>query len=196
MILLLDNYDSFTYNLYQYLRELGAETEVRRNDSLTAAEALAMRPRAVVISPGPGRPCDAGISVPLIRQAPPSLPFLGICLGHQALGEAFGGRVTAAAKLMHGKTSRVQHDGKTVFAGLPPNTTVMRYHSLILEKENIPDCFAVSATNIGDGEIMGIRHCTRPLEGLQFHPESIMTEHGKAMLRNFLSHYAGEENEN
>ena len=191
MILLLDNYDSFTYNLYQYLLELGAETVVRRNDALSAADALAMRPQAVVISPGPGRPSDAGITKELIAKAPPSLPFLGVCLGHQAIGESFGGKVSAAAKLMHGKTSQVRHDGKTLFADLPQPLTAMRYHSLILAAADIPDSFEISATNIGDDEVMAIRHRELPLEGVQFHPESIMTEHGKAMLRNFLNHYAG-----
>ena len=193
MILLLDNYDSFTYNLNQYLLELGAETTVRRNDALSAEDALALRPQAVVISPGPGRPADAGITKSLLAKAPPSLPFLGVCLGHQALGEAFGGRVTQAAKLMHGKTSQVRHDEKTLFAGLPQPLTVMRYHSLILAEENIPAVFEISATNIGDGEVMAIRHRERPLEGVQFHPESIMTEHGRAILENFLRHYAGGE---
>ncbi|MGI9297462.1 MAG: anthranilate synthase component II [Gammaproteobacteria bacterium] len=191
MILLLDNYDSFTYNLYQYLLELGAETTVRRNDALSAAEALAMRPQAVVISPGPGRPEQAGITGELIARAPPSLPFLGVCLGHQALGAAFGGRITRAKKLMHGKTSQIRHDGKTLFAGLPQPATVMRYHSLILAAADVPDAFEVSATNIGDDEVMGIRHRERPLEGVQFHPESIMTAHGKTMLRNFLQYYGG-----
>lgn len=189
MILLLDNYDSFTYNLHQYLLELGAETIVRRNDALSAEEALALRPDAVVISPGPGRPSQAGITKSLIAKAPPSLPFLGVCLGHQALGEAFGGRVSRARKLMHGKTSQIRHDEKTLFAGLPQAATVMRYHSLILAAADVPDVFEVSATNIEDGEVMGIRHRERPLEGVQFHPESIMTAHGKTMLRNFLQHY-------
>ena len=186
MILLIDNYDSFTYNLYQYLSELNAEVQVRRNDSISAAKALALKPSAVVISPGPGRPPAAGISKKIIERAPPSLPILGVCLGHQALGEVFGGKVSAAAALMHGKTSRIDHDGKTIFAGLPKPLTVMRYHSLILESSSLPEVFEVSATNRGDGELMAIRHKTRPLEGVQFHPESIMTEHGKALLANFL----------
>lgn len=194
MILLIDNYDSFTYNLYQYLLELGAEITVRRNDALSVAAAQAMTPAAVVISPGPGRPDSAGISKALIKQAPASLPILGVCLGHQALGEVFGGRVTAAKELMHGKTSELRHDGKTLFAGLPPTLTVMRYHSLTLAAEDIPAVFDVSARNLDDDEIMAIRHKTRPLEGVQFHPESIMTEHGKAMLDNFLRHYTGGGN--
>ena len=196
MILLIDNYDSFTYNLYQYLLELKQEVSVRRNDSLSAKEALAMRPAAVVVSPGPGRPESAGISLELIQNAPPPLPVLGVCLGHQALGEAFGGKTIAAKKLMHGKTSKINHDGKTLFANLPEPLTVMRYHSLILDGESIPAVFEVSAKNMEDGEVMGIRHKTLPLEGVQFHPESIMTEHGKTMLDNFLQHYAGGKNAN
>ncbi len=192
MILLIDNYDSFTYNLYQYLVELGAEVQVRRNDALSCDDALAMQPRAIVASPGPGRPKDAGITKELIAQAPPSLPFLGVCLGHQSLGESFGGKVIAAPKLMHGKTSDIQHDGKTLFAKLPKTLTVMRYHSLILASDSIPDDFEISANNTDDDEVMGIRHKTRPLEGVQFHPESIMTEHGKTMLGNFLQHYLGD----
>ena len=188
MILLVDNYDSFTYNLYQYFLELGEKTEVRRNDKLSAAEALAMRPSAVVISPGPGRPQNAGMCLELIAKAPKSLPVLGVCLGHQALGEAFGGKIAAAKKLMHGKTSEIRHDGKTLFDGLPNPLTVMRYHSLILPEKTVPGVFEVSARNEEDGEIMGIRHKTRPLEGVQFHPESVMTEHGKTMLDNFLRH--------
>ena len=194
MILLIDNYDSFTYNLYQYLSEFGAEIIVRRNDALSCAEALAMHPAAVVVSPGPGRPQDAGITKALIDGAPLSLPFLGVCLGHQSLGEVFGGQVVAAPRLMHGKTSLVRHDGKTLFADLPQPLTVMRYHSLILSAEALPHVFEISATNIEDGEVMGIRHKTRPLEGVQFHPESIMTEHGKAMVGNFLRHYTGGDN--
>ncbi len=191
MILLVDNYDSFTYNLCQYLMELNKEVAVRRNDKITAKEALAMAPEAIVISPGPGRPKSAGISLELIKTAPPKLPVLGVCLGHQALGEAFGGKVVAAKRLMHGKTSQIKHDGKTLFSGLPKVLTVMRYHSLTLAAAGIPAVFEVSAVNAGDGEVMGIRHKTRPLEGVQFHPESIMTKHGKTMLDNFLRHYAG-----
>lgn len=190
MILLIDNYDSFTYNLYQYLLELKAEVEVYRCDALPVEEALAKRPQAVVISPGPGRPVDAGISCELIRQAPADLPILGVCLGHQAMGEAFGGKVTAAQKLMHGKTSVIEHDGKTIFDGLPERLTVMRYHSLILSAENVPDDFTITAKNVDDGEVMAIRHRSRPLEGMQFHPESIMTEQGRDMLANFLRHYS------
>lgn len=193
MILLIDNYDSFTYNLYQYLVELGTEVQVKRNDALSCDDALAMNPRAIVASPGPGRPKDAGITKEIIARAPPSLPFLGVCLGHQSLGEAFGGKVISAPKLMHGKTSTVRHDGKTLFSNLPQSITVMRYHSLILASDSIPDEFEISANNNEDDEVMGIRHKTRPLEGVQFHPESIMTEHGKAMLGNFLQHYLGDK---
>lgn len=191
MILLIDNYDSFTYNLYQHLAELGAHVETRRNDALTVAEALSMPLSAAVISPGPGRPRSAGISRELICRAPRSLPILGVCLGHQALGEAFGGRVSAAKKLMHGKTSEISHDGRTIFEGLPKKLTVMRYHSLILAGRDVPAAFKVSARDAsGDREVMAIRHKTRPLEGVQFHPESFMTDFGKVMLDNFLRHYA------
>ncbi|MDM5147326.1 aminodeoxychorismate/anthranilate synthase component II [Candidatus Persebacteraceae bacterium Df01] len=196
MLLLIDNYDSFTYNLYQYLLELQADVRVCRNDVLSVGEALAMNPEAVIISPGPGFPIDAGISLDLIHQAPPNLPILGVCLGHQALGEAFGGKVSAAKKLMHGKTSDITHDGKRLFAGVPSPLTVMRYHSLVLEAENIPDVFEVTAVNPDDGEVMAIRHRTRPLEGLQFHPESIMTDKGKEILDNFLCFYVRNKHEN
>lgn len=189
MILLLDNYDSFTYNLYQYLLELELEVAVHRSDALTTEAALALRPQAVVISPGPGRPSAAGISCDLIRHAPEGLPILGVCLGHQALGEAFGGKVSNAQRLMHGKTSQISHDGKTIFHHLPATLTVMRYHSLILSEENVPEEFEITARNNDDREVMAIRHRVRPLEGVQFHPESIMTEHGRDMLRNFLQHY-------
>ena len=191
MLLLIDNYDSFTYNLFQYLLELGAEVKVIRNDALSATEALALAPSLVVISPGPGRPAQAGMTCEFLRRAPLSLPVLGVCLGHQALGEVFGGEVVLAQKLMHGKTSQVAHDGCGVFDSLPSPLTVMRYHSLTLAEESIPDVFAIVARNDDDGEVMAIRHKTRPLTGVQFHPESIMTEHGKAMLGNFLRQHGG-----
>ena len=191
MLLLIDNYDSFTYNLFQYLLELGAEVKVIRNDALSATEALALAPSLVVISPGPGRPAQAGMTCEFLRRAPLSLPVLGVCLGHQALGEVFGGEVVLAQKLMHGKTSQVAHDGHGVFDSLPSPLTVMRYHSLTLAEESIPDVFAIVARNDDDGEVMAIRHKTRPLTGVQFHPESIMTEHGKAMLGNFLRQHGG-----
>ena len=191
MILLIDNYDSFTYNLYQYLRELGAQVQVRRNDQLTAEEALAMNPAALVFSPGPGRPAEAGIGKNLILAAAAqiSLPVLGVCLGHQTLGEAFGSVVSPAHRLMHGKTSSLNHDGKTIFAGLPSPFTVMRYHSLALDENSIPPVFEISARNDDDKEVMAMRHRQLPLEGVQFHPESIMTEHGKTLLQNFLTRY-------
>ena len=190
MILLVDNYDSFTYNLYQYLRELGAEVLVRRNDAVSAAEARALAPRAVVISPGPGRPSDAGVSAELVRELGMAggVPMLGVCLGHQTIGEALGARVALARRLMHGKTSLIRHDGRTIFRGLPNPLRVMRYHSLALEE--VPeDAFEISARNEDDGEVMAMRHRQFPLEGAQFHPESVMTEMGRETLRNFLDHY-------
>lgn len=193
MILLIDNYDSFTYNLFQFLRELGAAVEVRRNDKIDIAGIEAMRPGAIVISPGPGRPDDGGVSKDAIRRFGGEIPILGVCLGHQAIGEVFGARVVAAKRLMHGKTSRVSHDGKTIFAGLPTPLTAMRYHSLTLDAESIPPCFEISAVNEDDGEMMAMRHRELPLEGAQFHPESIMTERGRDLLANFLRHYAPSE---
>jgi anthranilate synthase component 2 len=184
-VLLLDNYDSFTYNLYQYLGELGAEVEVHRNDQISVGEALARRPDRIVISPGPGNPDQAGISLELIRQVPADLPLLGVCLGHQALGQAFGGRVVRAPSLMHGKTSEIEHDARGVFAGLPQAFTATRYHSLVVARDSVPECLEVSAWT-GDGVVMGLRHRARRLEGVQFHPESIMTTAGKDLLRNFL----------
>jgi anthranilate synthase component 2 len=186
MILLIDNYDSFTYNLYQYLGELGEELSVVRNDQIAAAEALALRPARVVISPGPGNPDQAGISLDFIRcAADAGVPLLGVCLGHQALGQAFGGRIERAPKLMHGKTSEIRHDGCTIFSGLPNPFTATRYHSLIVASDSVPGCLEVSAWT-EDGLVMGLRHRELPLEGVQFHPESILTEVGKALLRNFL----------
>jgi anthranilate synthase/aminodeoxychorismate synthase-like glutamine amidotransferase len=183
-VLLVDNYDSFTFNLYQYLGELGAETTVVRNDAITVGEALARRPERIVISPGPGTPDQAGISLALVRSAGP-VPVLGVCLGHQALGQAFGGRVVRAPVLMHGKTSEIEHDGRTVFRGLPLPFTATRYHSLVVERETVPDCLEVSAWT-RDGIVMGLRHRQLPLEGVQFHPESILTGAGHDLLRNFL----------
>jgi anthranilate synthase component II len=185
MLLLVDNYDSFTYNLYQYLGELGASTRVLRNDEMTAEEALALRPERIVISPGPGTPDQAGITLELIRRAAGRVPLLGVCLGHQALGQAFGGRVVRAPTLMHGKTSPIHHDGRTVFAGLPDPFTATRYHSLIVDRDSVPECLEISAWTVG-GLVMGLRHRTLPLEGVQFHPESILTTSGKDLLRNFL----------
>jgi anthranilate synthase/aminodeoxychorismate synthase-like glutamine amidotransferase len=185
MILLIDNYDSFTYNLYQYLGELGAELQVVRNDEISANEALALRPSAIVISPGPGTPDQAGVSLDLIRSAAGLVPLLGVCLGHQCLGQAFGGRVVRAPKLMHGKTSAIRHDGRNVFAGLSDPFTATRYHSLVVARDGLPDCLEVSAWT-EDGVIMGLRHREHPLEGVQFQPESILTDSGKTLLRNFL----------
>ena len=184
-VLLIDNYDSFTYNLYQYLGELGAETRVVRNDQIGAEEALAWRPDAVVISPGPGNPDQAGVSLELIGKAAGRVPLLGVCLGHQALGQAFGGRVVRAAQLMHGKTSVIRHDGRTIFRGMPEAFTATRYHSLVVAREGLPDCLEVSAWT-EEGTIMGLRHREHPLEGVQFHPESVLTPAGKDLLGSFL----------
>ena len=190
MVFVLDNYDSFTYNLVQYLGELGAEVEVRRNDQVTVADAEALRPERIVISPGPRTPREAGISVDLIRYFAGKVPVLGVCLGHQAIGEAFGGRVVRAAHIMHGKTSAVTHDNKTIFQGLPTPMTATRYHSLIVEENNLPSDLEISAwTTEKDGTrtIMGLRHTQCAVEGVQFHPESVLTEHGKTLVRNFLA---------
>jgi anthranilate synthase component II len=186
VILLVDNYDSFTYNLYQYLGQLGAETRVVRNDELSVTQALALRPERIVISPGPGTPDEAGITLELIRAAAGNVPLLGVCLGHQALGQAFGGRVVRAARLMHGKTSEIEHDGRTVFAGLPRPFTATRYHSLVVDRDSVPACLEVSAWT-EDGTVMGLRHRELPLEGVQFHPESILTHAGMDLLRNFVA---------
>ena len=184
-ILLVDNYDSFTYNLFQYLGELGATVRVVRNDELGAEAALALRPEAIVISPGPGNPDQAGISLELIARCAGRVPLLGVCLGHQALGQAFGGRVVRAPRLMHGKTSEIHHDGRALFAGLPQPFTATRYHSLVVDRESVPDSLEVTAWT-DDGVVMGLRHRRHKLEGVQFHPESILTHAGKDLLRNFL----------
>ena len=188
MVFVLDNYDSFTYNLVQYMGELGAEMVIRRNDELTPAEVEALRPERILISPGPCTPQDAGISIELIKhfaKAKRRVPILGVCLGHQAIGAAFGGNVVRAKKLMHGKTSEVEHDGKTIFKGLPSAMTCTRYHSLIVEEKSLPKSLAVTARS-EDGTIMGLRHRDLPMEGVQFHPESILTEDGKRLIANFL----------
>jgi anthranilate synthase component 2 len=185
MLLLIDNYDSFTYNLAQYLGELGAEVNVYRNDALTLPEIDAWQPEQIVISPGPCTPNEAGISVPLIQRFAGRIPILGVCLGHQAIGQAFGGRIVRAERVMHGKLSAVTHDGRGVFAGLPQQVSVTRYHSLAIERTSLPACLEVSAT-ADDGEIMGVRHRELGVEGVQFHPEAFLTEHGHALLRNFL----------
>ncbi len=184
-VLLVDNYDSFTFNLYQYLGEIGAETVVVRHDQLSVDEALGLGAGAIVVSPGPGNPDQAGISLELIARAAGRLPLLGVCLGHQAIGQAFGGRVVRAPTLMHGKVSQIHHDGRTLFAGLPEPFTATRYHSLIVARESVPACLEVSAWT-EDGLVMGLRHREHPLEGVQFHPESILTTVGHDLLRNFL----------
>jgi len=189
MVFVLDNYDSFTYNLVQYLGELGAEVEVRRNDQVTPGEVEALRPDRIVLSPGPCTPEAAGISIPLIRHFAGKVPILGVCLGHQAIGAAFGGRVVRAPHLMHGKTSQVEHDGRTIFRGLQTPMTATRYHSLIVEEKNLPADLEVSAyTTERDGSrtIMGLRHRQLPIEGVQFHPESVLTGEGKKLVGNFL----------
>ena len=185
-LLMIDNYDSFTYNLVQYLGELGAEVMVRRNDAVDLEGVRRLAPDAVVISPGPCTPAEAGISVPLIRELAGLFPILGVCLGHQCIGAAFGGRVVRASRLMHGKTSPVMHDGRTIFAGLSNPFEAMRYHSLLVETESLPHCLEVSART-AEGEIMGVRHHELPIEGVQFHPESIGTSAGKQLLNNFLA---------
>ena len=190
MVFVLDNYDSFTYNLVQYLGELGAEVVVRRNDEVTPAEVEALKPERILLSPGPCTPSEAGILVALIRHMAGKAPILGVCLGHQAIGEAFGGKVIRAKTLMHGKTSAVEHDGKGVFSGLPTPLTCTRYHSLIVEQETLPAELTVSAWTAelnGTGTVMmGMRHRTLPVEGVQFHPESVLTQGGHQMIRNFL----------
>ena len=185
MLLLIDNYDSFTWNLVHYLGELGAGCRVVRNDELTAEEALGCGARAVVLSPGPCDPARAGICLELIRQAPDDLPILGVCLGHQAIGEAMGGRVVRCHEILHGKVSDITHDDTGVFCGLPQGFEATRYHSLMVEPESLPDCLRVTARS-QSGVIMGLEHRSRPLHGVQFHPESIRTTDGKALLRNFL----------
>jgi anthranilate synthase component II len=187
MLLVIDNYDSFTYNLVQYLGELGAEVEVRRNDAVTVAEVGNLAPDAIVLSPGPCAPAQAGVTVDVIRAWGSRIPMLGVCLGHQAIGEAYGGRVVRASRAVHGKASRVSHDGTGLFAGLPTPLDVGRYHSLIVERESLPEMLRVTATAEDDpGEIHALRHVQHPVWGVQFHPESVLTPHGKRILRNFL----------
>ena len=186
MLLMIDNYDSFTYNLVQYLGELGAEVRVVRNDEATVDEIASMNPEKIVISPGPCAPDQAGISVQAINAFAGRVPLLGVCLGHQAIGAAFGGKVVHARTLMHGKTSPIEHAGAGVFEGLPSPFTATRYHSLAVERDSLPDCLEVTAWT-ADGEIMGLRHRTMAIEGVQFHPESILSEHGRALLKNFLN---------
>jgi anthranilate synthase/aminodeoxychorismate synthase-like glutamine amidotransferase len=185
MILMIDNYDSFTYNLVQYLGELGAQIEVRRNDQTTLEEIERMSPERIVISPGPKTPNEAGLCLELIKKFAGRLPILGVCLGHQAIGQAFGGKVVRAPQIMHGKTSDIHHDGKTIFAGLPNPFPATRYHSLIVERASLPACLEISATS-SDGLIMGLRNKEMKVEGVQFHPESVLTAVGKQLLANFL----------
>jgi anthranilate synthase/aminodeoxychorismate synthase-like glutamine amidotransferase len=186
MLLLLDNYDSFTYNLAQYLGQMGEKLEVRRNDEITLEEIERMRPERIVISPGPCTPQEAGISIPLINRFAGKIPILGVCLGHQAIGAAFGGRVVRAKKVMHGKTSEIRHDGRTIFRGLPQNFVATRYHSLIVERKSLPRVLEISAET-ADGTIMGLRHRKMNVEGVQFHPESVLTTSGFKLLQNFLT---------
>ncbi len=191
MLLMIDNYDSFTYNLVQYFGELGQDVKVVRNDAMTVAEIAALKPERIVISPGPCTPNEAGVSLEVLEKLSGTVPILGVCLGHQSLGQAFGGEVVRARTIMHGKTSPIRHKGVGVFAGLPDPFEATRYHSLVVRRETLPDCLEVTAwTEHADGsvdEIMGLRHKTLPVEGVQFHPESILTQHGHDMLRNFLS---------
>jgi len=186
MVLLLDNYDSFTYNLAQYLGQMGQQLEVRRNDQITLEEIEERKPERIVISPGPCTPAEAGVSVPLIKRFAGRIPILGVCLGHQAIGAAFGGHVIRAKEVMHGKTSLIHHDGKTIFRGLPQDFPATRYHSLIVERESLPDELEISATT-ADGTIMGLRHKKLKVEGVQFHPESVLTDAGFRLLENFLT---------
>ena len=190
MLLMIDNYDSFTFNLVQYLQQLGAEVEVVRNDALTVGQIRARAPEKIMISPGPGTPDQAGVSLDVIRELGAEIPVFGVCLGHQALGQVYGGRVVRAKTIMHGKTSRIRHEGRGVFAGLPDGYEATRYHSLVVDRGSLPECLEMTAwTDSEDGsfdEIMGLRHREFPVEGVQFHPESILTEHGHALLKNFL----------
>jgi para-aminobenzoate synthetase component II len=190
MVFVLDNYDSFTYNLVQYMGELGAKMTISRNDQMSVEQIEDLKPERIVLSPGPCTPQEAGVSIPLIRHFAGKVPILGVCLGHQAIGAAFGGNVVRASKLMHGKTSSVEHDGRNLFAGLPSPMTCTRYHSLIVEEEGLPEELQITArvqSSQGDGTIMGLRHRRFPIEGVQFHPESVLTVDGKNLIRNFLS---------
>jgi anthranilate synthase component II len=196
MLLMIDNYDSFTYNLVHYFAELGQDVKVVRNDELSVADVAALAPGCIVLSPGPCTPNEAGICVPVLEQLSARFPVFGVCLGHQSIGQAFGGKVVRAKTIMHGKTSPIYHNGQGVFAGLPSPFEATRYHSLVVERESLPDCLEITAwTQNADGgldEIMGLRHKTLPVEGVQFHPESILTEHGHALLRNFMQQHAPE----
>jgi anthranilate synthase component 2 len=190
MILMIDNYDSFTYNLVQYLGELGAEVAVFRNDEISIEKVEAMRPSHIVLSPGPCTPNEAGITLPVLQRLAGTAPILGVCLGHQAIGQAFGGKVVRAKQVMHGKVSRIQHDGKGVFSEIPDAFVATRYHSLVVQRKSLPECLEITA-QAEDGEIMGLRHRGLPVEGVQFHPEAMLTEHGHKMLQNFLQGKGG-----
>ena len=192
MILMIDNYDSFTYNLVQYLQQLGAEVLVKRNDAISVEEIEALAPEAIFLSPGPCSPKEAGVTVAVIRHFYQTIPMLGVCLGHQAIGYAFGAEVVRAGRVMHGKTSPILNDGRTIFEGLPSPLTAGRYHSLIVDRESLPPCLKITAET-AEGEVMGLRHETYPVEGLQFHPESILTPQGKRIIRNFLNMLPGKE---
>ena len=189
MLLMLDNYDSFTYNLVQYFAELGQEVKVFRNDKISVTEIDGMKPDYIVISPGPCTPNEAGISLEIVNYFQGKIPLLGVCLGHQSIAQAFGGKIIHAKKIMHGKTSKIEHDNQGVFANLTSPFTATRYHSLVIERESCPECFDITAWSTDDNEIMGIKHKTLPIEGVQFHPESILTEHGHDLLKNFLDTY-------
>jgi anthranilate synthase component II len=190
MILMIDNYDSFTYNLVQYLGELGAEVAVFRNNEISIEKAEAMRPSHIVLSPGPCTPNEAGVTLPVLQRLAGKAPILGVCLGHQAIGQAFGGKVVRAKQVMHGKVSRIQHDRKGVFSEIPDAFVATRYHSLVVQRESLPECLEITA-RAEDGEIMGLRHRSLPVEGVQFHPEALLTEHGHKMLQNFLQGRGG-----
>jgi anthranilate synthase component 2 len=192
MIVMIDNYDSFTYNLVQYLEQIGTTVNVLRNDVFSIADLVSLNPEGIVISPGPGRPETAGLSLPVLNHFSGKIPILGVCLGHQAIGAAFGGNVVSAKRLMHGKTSMIHSDGKTIYKGIRNPFEAMRYHSLAVSRENFPECLEISSES-DDGEIMGIRHREHPTEGIQFHPESIMTRVGKRLLRNFLNETVSKE---
>jgi anthranilate synthase component 2 len=192
MLLMIDNYDSFTYNLVQYLGELGEEVQVYRNDAVTLSEIAAWNPEKIVLSPGPCTPSEAGVCVPLIQRFAGEVPILGVCLGHQAIGQAYGGRIVRAARVMHGKLSRITHQAEGVFRGLKNPLTATRYHSLVIERSSLPSCLEITAES-EDGEIMGVRHRDFPVEGVQFHPEAILTEQGHELLANFLNRHAAEK---
>jgi anthranilate synthase/aminodeoxychorismate synthase-like glutamine amidotransferase len=193
MILMIDNYDSFTFNIVQYLGQMGEDVRVFRNDRITLDEITKLKPQAIFLSPGPRTPREAGITAEVIRNFYTSIPMMGICLGHQAIGFAFGGEIVRARQIMHGKTSLMRHDGKTIFAGLPHPFSAGRYHSLIVKRETLPDCLEISAET-EDGEIMGLRHRQYPVEGIQFHPESVLTPQGKRIMKNFLQYTGRREN--